>query len=331
LTGVYTGFGETWLKHESLSDLPEHIAVAWSGGADSTALLLALNAAGHQVVAWHVDHAWRSNSSQQAAELAAKARDWGVRFVSCRLPSQPQANLEAVARQSRYQQFAAWAEDQGIDCLCLGHQQDDQAETVCMRLLHGAGPGGCRGMTRERNMGDLRIVRPLLHVSASELRQALHQIGVTWLEDPSNQDVRFRRNFIRHRFFPAVRDAGISPEDLFLRWQIQADRLTALLDAEADAMINAADNGALPDDPGMVRVAWRDWVQASRPVRARILQKMMARLLGEGVTPGRRHILLAETWTRQSGLNGLDLSRCRLQRRSRFLHLEAIQAGLRDA
>jgi len=330
LTGVYPGFGETWLNHDFFSDLPEHIAVAWSGGADSTALLLALKTAGHRVVAWHVDHAWRANSSQQAVELAEKADGWDIPFVSCRLPPQPSVNLEAVARQSRYQQFAVWAEEQGIDCLCLGHQQDDQAETVCMRLLHGAGPGGCRGITRERHMGDLRIVRPLLHVSASELRQALRQIDVVWLEDPSNKDTRYRRNFIRHRFFPAIRKAGISPEVLFLRWQIQADRLTALLDVEADAVIAAAGNGALPDYPGVVRVVWRDWAQASRPVRARILQKMMARLLGEGVTPGRRHIMLAETWTRQSGLNGLDLSRCRLQRRSRFLHLESIQAGLRD-
>jgi tRNA(Ile)-lysidine synthase len=330
LTLTYPGFGQTWLEHDLSISLPRRLAVAWSGGADSTALLLALKAAGYQVSAWHVDHAWRENSAKQAEALAESALAWGVPYVSCRLQPHTSSNLEAAARHARYRQFEIWAEEHGIDHLCLGHQLDDQAETVCMRLLQGAGPGGCRGISRERQQGRLRIVRPLLHIPACELRQALAHIGVSWLEDPSNQDTRFRRNFVRHRLFHAMREANVAPEELFLRWQHQAEILTGKLDAEADALlVGAVDSEALLADPGTVRVGWREWAQTTQPVRARALQKMMALLLGEGVTPGRRHIMLAEAWTQQSGLGGLDLSRCRLQRRSRFLHLEAIQAGLR--
>ncbi len=325
MSHAYPDFGQSWLKHPAIPDLPQHLSVAWSGGADSTALLLALKAAGYDVTAWHIDHAWRSESSVQAEGLARQAHAWGIPFYQARLQPQSLANLEAGARADRYSQFEAWAAELGIGCLCLGHQQDDQAETVCMRLLQGAGVGGCRGMARERMQGDLRIVRPLLHVLAEDLRTALCGIGVSWIEDASNQDIRFRRNFVRQRLFPAMRQSGVRPEQLFLRWQREAARLSGRLDEDAQALL-----GAVSGCSDGISIRWRDWASASQPVRARTLQVMMSRLFGEGVTPGRRHIELAEIWTRNSGMGGLDLSRCRLQRRSSFLHLEPTRAGLRD-
>jgi len=299
------------------------LAVAWSGGADSTALLLALKAAGHDVTVWHIDHGWREQSAEQAKALAGLARTWGVPFCKTRLEPRSSANLEAGARADRYHQFEVWGREQGISNVCLGHQRDDQAETVCMRLLQGAGPRGCRGMASERRHGALNILRPLLHVSSAELRAALSEIGAGWIEDASNQDVRFRRNLVRQRLFPAMRRADCQPDDLFLGWQRAAERLSVRLDQEAQALFEYSIEGFEG-----VCVRWSDWAAASQPVRARALQLMMARLFGEGVTPGRRHIELAESWTKRSGLGGLDLSRCRLQRRSRFLHLEPTTAGL---
>ncbi|MDX8406893.1 MAG: tRNA lysidine(34) synthetase TilS [Mariprofundaceae bacterium] len=319
----YPGFGRQWLTHPTLPEPAERLAVAWSGGADSTALLLALKAAGHDVTAWHIDHGWRAESAEQAAALADLAGTWGVDFCQARLAPASAANLEAGARADRYQQFELWGREQGIASVCLGHQRDDQAETVCMRLLQGAGTRGCRGMARERRQGALRIIRPLLHVSSGELRAALSEIGVQWVEDASNRDVRFRRNLVRQRLFPAMRAADYEPAELFLAWQRAAERLSIRLDQEAQALFEQPLKGS-----DGVCVRWRDWAAASQPVRARALQLMMARLFGEGVTPGRRHIELAESWTKRSGLGGLDLSRCRLQRRSRFLHLEPTTAGL---
>ncbi len=323
LPAEYPDFGAIWLRHSLFPELPDSLAVGWSGGADSTALLLALRAAGYKVMAWHVDHGWRDGSAAEARQLAEQARCWGIRFCSARLPSVPRSNPEAAARQARYRQFLQWSETFAIDCLCLGHHLDDQAETVCMRMLQGAGVNGCRGMPRERRQGGLRIVRPLLHVRAAELRAALQAAGVSWLEDATNDDVRFRRNAIRHRLFPAMAAAGTDPQALFLRWARQADMVGRRLDREARLLLAATEQ-----EQETVSVRWREWRAASPAVRARALQLMVSRLLGEGMTPGRRHIQLAETWTRKSGLGGLDLSGCRLQRRRKFLHLEARRAGL---
>lgn len=320
---------QSWLNQNIIMPLTDAVAVGWSGGADSTALLLALKSRGKRVHAWHVDHAWRETSADEALYLAEVAEKWGIPFSSARLASAPEANREAAARQARYAQFKHWAGQQNISILCLAHHRDDQAETVCMRMLQGAGAGGCRGMQQQRMQGRLQIVRPLLHVPGLELRLALQRAGVTWLEDPSNSEMSVWRNRIRHRLFPAFRQADILPEELFLRWQQQAEKLTIRLDAAADKVMNSDNTDELknPEETSQVSLPWQSWVTCGSAVRARVLQKMMARLLGSGVTPGRRHILLAEKWTHQNGRGGLDLSRCRLQRRRAYLHLEPVRAG----
>jgi len=302
--------------------LPKVLAVGWSGGADSTALLLALKASGRKVHAWHVDHGWRESSRQEAVALAEQAQQWGIPFISARLEAVSQRNREAEARRGRYAQFQDWSSTCGIHTLCLAHHRDDQAETVCMRLLQGAGACGCRGMLRERQMGEMRVVRPLLHISCHELRQTLRQAGITWLDDPSNADMNIWRNRIRHQLFPAMAACGSAPDELFLRWCVQADRVASKLDSEADIVLrdlslSHAHRLSLP---------WNAWKGSTSAVRARMLQKCMALLLGEGVTPGRRHILLVETWTEKSGRGGLDLSRCRLYRESDRLHLQSTTA-----
>jgi tRNA(Ile)-lysidine synthase len=320
----------SWLNHGDIPTLPDQLAVGWSGGADSTALLLALQIAGYQVHAWHVDHAWHEHSADEALILAEMAERWGIPFSSFRLTSAPEANREAKARHARYAQFEQWAGQQGISTLCLAHHRDDQAETVCMRLLQGAGAGGCRGMQRQRMLGALQIVRPLLHVPGLELRIALRQAGVGWLEDPSNLDMSIWRNRVRHRLFPAVYQAGVLPVELFLRWQQQAEILASRLDAAAN-MVMKSGNASVSENPEdatkQAFLSWHAWTACGSAVRARVLQKMMVQVFGAGVTPGRRHILLVEQWTNKNGRGGLDLSRCRLQRKRTNLHLESVRAG----
>lgn len=307
--------------------LPMDLAVGWSGGADSTALLLALAGKGFRVQAWHVDHAWRPTSADEARWLAGQANQWGIPMRSARLAPPTGCNREASARQGRYACFEQWAQQTGIHTLCLGHHRDDQAETVCMRLLQGAGIAGCRGMLAARKQGSLHIIRPLLHTPGSKLRQWLTEAGISWLEDASNRDLSIRRNDIRHRFFPAIAAAGIDPADFFLRWQTQAAQLTEELEADVERLLPERLAWRHDDEQGAF-IPWCLWSAAPPPVRARLLQKMMAFILGEGATPGRRHILLVEEWTQKSGLGGLDLSRCRLQRRRKHLHLCRTTAGL---
>ncbi|OIQ01851.1 MAG: tRNA lysidine(34) synthetase TilS [Zetaproteobacteria bacterium CG2_30_59_37] len=304
-------------------DLPQRLAVGFSGGADSTALLLALAAAGHQVVAWHVDHGWHAGSVRVADALQAKAAGWGIEFHRVRLDPPSGKNREAEARKARFAQFVAWGEAQGIATLCLAQQRNDQAETVCMRLLQGAGPAGCAGMRAGRLWQGLNIVRPLLHIGRGEVEQVLLAAGVDWVEDASNRDTTLLRNRIRHQLFPAARSAGIDPVELFCRWQAQAVRLSAQLQWLADEI-------GLEMRQGAAVVGWDAWQSSPAAVRAVVLQRMSASLFGEGAVLGRRHILLAEAWRGQGGRAGIDLTRSRLFRDREYLHLARAEVSLPD-
>jgi len=311
-----------WLTHPDMPTLPHSLAVGWSGGADSTALLLALQQAGYDVQAWHIDHAWRASSRQEAESLAHQASLWGIPFLTARLNAPSGNNREAEARHGRLQQFQRWGQQHNINTLCLAQHLDDQAETVCMRLLQGAGVLGCQGMRRERQFDTLRIVRPLLHVSMQDLRQALTDAGIIWFEDPSNTDISIWRNRIRHQLFPAIEQAGVAPQTLFLRWQQQAVTLAQRIEHDTDLLwckVQVEDNH--------IMIKWSLWIACSGSIRARLLQRFIAQLFTEGVTPGRRHIELVEFWSNKNGRGGLDLSRCRLYRSGGCLHLQPTKAG----
>ncbi|MDX8392507.1 MAG: tRNA lysidine(34) synthetase TilS [Mariprofundaceae bacterium] len=303
-----------WLRGQSL---PHRLAVGFSGGADSTALLLALAGQGHEVIAWHVDHAWSETSGALAENLKSKAAAWGIEFHSARLPSPSGKNREAEARHGRFSQFADWAAGQRVHSLCLAQHGDDQAETVCMRMLQGAGTGGCRGMQRQRDWQGLHIVRPLLHVSRSEIVAALRAANVDWVEDASNRDTTLLRNRIRHVLFPAMRMSGTDPAQLFQRWQMQAVLLQQRLNGLADAVqVDMRNDVAI--------VEWHAWRDSEAAVRALLLQRMHARVFGAGAVLGRRHIELAEVWRLQGGRSGIDLTRCRLFRDRETLHLASV-------
>lgn len=307
-----------WLKN---CQLPERLAVGFSGGADSTALLLALHHAGHEVIAWHVDHGWRADSAREADALRRQMDIWGIEFYSADVDAISANNREATARKARYVQFARWAKAQGIKTLCLAHHRDDQAETVCMRMLQGAGVAGCAGMRPVRELEHLSVVRPLLRVLKSALKAALRQAGVRWLEDASNRDTTLMRNHIRHHLFPHIRKNGVDPSDLFCRWQIQASLLSVMLNEQASA-------AGIQQRQGVVSMSWNIWREMPGPVRACVLQHMIAMLFSEGVVLGRRHIELAESWLRKGGRGGIDLSRCRLSHRGEGLQLSTAEVSL---
>jgi len=300
---------QVWLETASLPEpLPAKLAVGWSGGGDSTALLLALASAGHEVHAWHVDHGWHRDSARQAGELAARAGGWGIPFTAVRLPESSGVNREAEARKGRYKAFARLSKEQGIEALCLAHHRDDQAETVVMRMLQGAGVHGIRGMHPVRLRNGMRLFRPFLHLSRQQLCTALERADVTWLEDASNSDETLWRNRLRRQLFPAIERCGVDPSEVFLRWQKQAVTLSSRIDA-------AYDHVKLHYGDADCSLLWSDWRALPATARASLLQRMMQQLFGDGVVAGRRHIELVETWMRQGGRGGLDLSRSRIMRK----------------
>ena len=183
----------------------EHVLVATSGGPDSTALLLALAELaaerGWRLTAAHVDHGLRGAESAvdraAAARVAARA---GVPLIERRLALAQGSALEERARRARHRALVAMAAEVGASRIVLGHTADDQAETLLLRLLRGAGRGGLAGMRRARG----RLLRPLLGATRADVRHFLADRGVACTIDRSNADLRHARNRVRRLLLPLM-------------------------------------------------------------------------------------------------------------------------------
>jgi tRNA(Ile)-lysidine synthase len=224
---------------------------AVSGGADSLALLVLAVVAGLHVTAIHVDHGLRPESAAEAAHVEEVARRFGAVFVARRVAVPPGPNLEARARRARY--------DALPDGVLTGHTADDQAETVLLNLLRGAGVDGLAGMRANRG-----VLRPLVGLRRSETRALCRELGLRALEDPTNADLRFTRNRIRHQLLPCLADIGHrDPVPILSRQaELLADEST-LLDDLAGA-IDPTDAKALSAaPPALARRAVRQWLRSS--------------------------------------------------------------------
>ena len=204
------------------------VVVAVSGGADSMAMLHLLTRLctdwNLDLVVAHLDHNIRPESADDAAFVGEMARRWKLSFETARLPRgalTQKGNLEATARRLRYQFLAQVAEkQQGDGCqveVAVAHTANDQAETVLMNLIRGSGVHGLAGMRAVRPLSLLdepvpgvRIVRPMLDVSRSEIMVYLSEHDVPWREDPSNQDQTLVRNRVRHDILPRLRELNPS-------------------------------------------------------------------------------------------------------------------------
>jgi len=186
---------------EPFEDQPR-IAVAVSGGSDSLALALLLKdwVKGRQGVltALTVDHGLRPESAKEAQQVSAWMAQHHIPHVI--LPWQEQkpiASLQESARHARYHLLEEWCRQEGYLHLCLAHHQEDQLETVIMRTRSQSGPFGIAGMSAILEKPHIRILRPLLSLSKRRLQQTLITQGQSWLEDPSNRNMRFQRSQLR--------------------------------------------------------------------------------------------------------------------------------------
>lgn len=181
--------------------------IAFSGGLDSTVLLHLLVSLANienlpPVSAVHVHHGLQAAAEAWPAHCQSVCDSLGVPLRVMRVQVRPGASLERAARDARYQAFM---QIMGAgEVLFTGQHRDDQAETLLFRLLRGAGVRGLAAMPEHRPLAQGRLVRPLLACTRSELEAYAHQHQLQWIEDPSNVDSRFSRNYLRHRVLPAV-------------------------------------------------------------------------------------------------------------------------------
>lgn len=197
--------------------------VAFSGGLDSRCLLDALlkSAPAYEVVAIHVHHGLSANADAWSLHCAAVCHQSGVRFIEEKVRViNTGKGVEDAAREARYTAFAQHMETG--DHLLMAHHADDQAETLLLRLLRGTGATGLEGIPQQRAFASGIIWRPLLGFSRSALEIYAGQQALHWVEDESNADSRYGRNFLRNNIFPLLNERW---PDFALRWQQTATQV----------------------------------------------------------------------------------------------------------
>ena len=227
------------------------LTCAVSGGADSLALLALAVEAGCRVTAVHVDHQLRPGSAAEAEAVAEAARRLGAGFRSVSVRVAPGPNLQARARQARWSVLPADA--------ATGHTADDQAETVLINLMRGAGSPGLAGMRPGPR-------HPILALRRAETRQLCAERGLPAVEDPTNSDRRFLRSRVRHELVPLL--SQLAGRDVVPVLARQAELLreeSDLLDALAAALDPADARRLSAAPPALARRALRSWIRALGP------------------------------------------------------------------
>ena len=218
------------------------MAVAFSGGADSTALLMAcVRRWPGQVRAIHIHHGLQADADKFASHCQVLCEQLQVPLVLCKVNAKHEAGQspEDAARKARY---AALSEAvhahpllQGVKDIALGQHADDQVETLLLALSRGAGLPGLASMPSKWLRADLHWHRPLLNVAGAKLREYLTLLEVTWVEDPTNQDEQFTRNRIRAQLLPALERAFPQFRDTFSRSASHAAEAQEILNEVAAA------------------------------------------------------------------------------------------------
>ena len=232
---------------ERCATLPLKVAVAYSAGADSTALLLAA----HQrwpgrVVALHVHHGLQSAADDFELHARRFCEQHGIELRVERVQAAHDAGQspEDAARLARYAALARMAKDIQADCVLLGQHADDQAETLLLALSRGAGLPGLASMPELFERAGVCFGRPLLDIPCSALRTWLLSAGHAFVDDPSNTDTRFTRNRIRAVLLPAWEDCFPGFRPMLARSARHAAQAQRLLDELA--AIDLAFTGAPP-------------------------------------------------------------------------------------
>lgn len=186
------------IQKEFRTNPPARLGVAVSGGGDSVALLHLLaqvfQGTDTRLFAVTVDHGLRPEAAEEARVVAKLAASLDVPHdVLLWEGWDGQGNMQAAAREARYRLMARWAKEKSISVLAMGHTADDQAETVLMRLARASGVDGLSGIPRRRAVHGVTVVRPLLDTTRVALRDYLRAHDQSWIDDPSNDDLRFER------------------------------------------------------------------------------------------------------------------------------------------
>ncbi|TDP74447.1 tRNA lysidine(34) synthetase TilS [Roseateles toxinivorans] len=281
------------------------VAVAYSGGRDSTALLHATARAaldtGVQVVGLHVHHglsphadAWLTHCRQQVEGWAAAGLP--VSFMFRRLPGKPAKgeSIEAWARDARYRALEEMAEEQGAALVLLAHHRRDQAETFVLQALRGAGMAGLSAMPESVARSGLVWARPWLNAGREQVEAYLQAHQLSFIDDDSNSDPRYARNRLRLQVWPKLLEAFPQAESSLATSAAWAQEALALqlelaefdLDQVCDEKLALRLGDWQKLSPARCSNALRAWIQRSsgQAAPASLVQRLMAEL-GQALAP----------------------------------------------
>lgn len=278
---------------------PAPILAAFSGGLDSCALLHTLaqdqQVREHGLRAIHIHHGLHAAADDWAAHCTAFCQTMDIPLSVIRVHVEPDGEgLEAAARRARYLAFAQVLGEREV--LVTAHHLDDQAETFLLRALRASGPEGLAAIRPWRRFVHGWHWRPLLDVSRGTLLAYARAHRLAWIEDPSNEDTRHDRNFLRHQVLPLLRQRWPQADAAFARSaSLMAETVELLEDGDAQALAMAR-----TADPRALSVAALTHLPRSR--RARVLRRWVAELdlpplPGEGVARIESDLLTADTDT----------------------------------
>lgn len=277
------------------------MAVAYSGGRDSTALLHATVAVaadlGVEVVALHVHHGLSVHADRWLAHCAARCRRWRalgapLDFAFRRLDGRPARgdSMEAWARRERHAALAAMAEAAGATLLLLAHHRQDQAETFLLQALRGAGPAGLAAMPRQALRDGIVWARPWLSVARGDVAGYARALRLRHVEDDSNADRRHTRNRLRLDVWPALQRMAPHADAVLADAARRADEARRCADelAAIDLAV-VADGARLRLDgwralsPARRSNALRAWIarETGRAAPAALTGRLLAELLGD--------------------------------------------------
>jgi len=262
-----------------------HVLIALSGGVDSVCLLHVLrfgcDGFGFALTAAHFDHRMRTGSNEDAHWVRGLCRAWEVPLIEG--AASEELRSEQAARRARYAFLEQAADRAAADRIATAHHADDQIETILFRLLRGTGLRGLAGIPAQRG----RIVRPLLAWDRAAILAYAGRRGIVALDDPTNIDRRFARNWIRHDILPVLDRQMPGARAALLRLASDAAAEEAAWNPVIDDLL---DRIRIQQDGNAIRLARAGMLGYHRLVRGRIVRRAFERL---GRMPGRSGTLAA--------------------------------------
>jgi len=260
----------------------DRVIVSVSGGIDSMALLdllfRLLRPMKIRLSVAHANHALRGRESDGDEKLVGEiAREMGLEFVSRKLRPREGENVQDAARRLRQRFVLKLATQRGDSTVCFGHNLCDQAETVLMHLIRGSGLSGLRGMRPLALQGSVRVARPLLFATRDEIEEYALERSLRHREDSTNVKLVYRRNEIRHRLMPLLKELNPQVEEALAQ---MARRLGEDDDALASVAEVSLNEASLIEGERAIVIDRKVYLELPIAIRKRLIRLAYAGLSG---------------------------------------------------